>query len=324
MQNLLATHYALPYSEPKLIDGITAFKNDEYFYFTMLSDNNKALHMEQMALAYHLFETGYYQTTIPVPNIYGDWTSMYEGKEYILLQLMMLQPYPQYAHGQLLAQFHQVNTSYPYEPKLVSSYGKWKQLWIDKLTVYEEKIKEEAKKYPCPYYEEVMDLLPYMIGLSEDAIQYIQESTSELRFSDVDQGTITFQRYDNQVIDQMLWMNELAYDHPVRDIAEYIRNKLLHNDEQGLEDCWLFLKEYESIRPLSPFSWRMLYARLLFPIHLYDLFEEGFSAKDANTLHKKIIELCTKQTIYEQSLRRLFEVIELNDKSLQIPMLEWL
>src|SRR5699024_2140553 len=92
---------------------------------------------------------------------------------------------------------------------------------------FESYIHQEAKKHPHAYYQYVMDILPYIIGISENAIQYIAESEIDTRFHDADQGTITFQRYQGNLNAPIIWASDLVYDHPTRDLAEYIRFKYL-------------------------------------------------------------------------------------------------
>src|SRR5699024_11962070 len=61
---------------------------------------------------------------------------------------------------------------------------------------------------------------------------------------------ILFRRYHNQLQDRLLWMNDLAYDHPTRDLAECIRLKLLQKDDP-MNDIRTFLHDYQRVRPLS-------------------------------------------------------------------------
>src|SRR5699024_5628412 len=98
-------------------------------------------------------------------------------------------------------------------------YGKWKQLWIDKLTSIEHSVFDEAQKYLNSYYDAVIDSLPYIIGISENAIQYLNETYYESNFDESDQGTITFLRYTDHLLQPIIWVNDLSYDHPTRDIA---------------------------------------------------------------------------------------------------------
>lgn len=324
MKNFLQQYYNLTMSQQEYIAGKLGFKNDEYFYFIMTLDNNKGLFMEQALLANFLVDIGYLHMTTPLLNKYGDWITTYQGREYVVLYATYLSNNISSQESHSLAHFHEKNTIYPYEPQIASSYGKWKTLWIHKLTKYEELIKEEAQAYPTVFYDHVMDVFPYFIGLSENAIQYVQECEFEHRYHDVDQGTITFQRYRNQLSERVLWMNELFYDHPVRDIAEYIREKLLNIGEEGLKDCLTFLNEYTAVRPLSPFSYRMLIGRLLFPIHFFDFLEHVLMTKEPMKFYDQLLEVCEKQSLYEASIRNLFNQLTSEDKHLQIPMLQWL
>src|SRR5699024_11678491 len=72
-----------------------------------------------------------------------------------------------------------------------------------------------------------------------------------------DRGTIAFRRYTNHLIEPVIWFNDLVYDHPARDLAEFIRNRFLHVDE-GEEEIALFLEDYQTEMPISVFGWRQI------------------------------------------------------------------
>src|SRR5699024_5723072 len=112
-------------------------------------------------------------------------------------------------------------------------------------------------------------------------------------------GSITFRRYSDQLNAEVIWPDELCYDHPARDITEFIRMEFLNgkSDERVLE----FIRDYESIRPLSFFSWRLIYARLIFPIHLYDMVEQVLVSEESG--EDMIKEFIERQTQYEDRLR---------------------
>ena len=146
MRDLLNTFYAIHISEEILIEDRVAYQCDNHIYFITLATNNKAIHMEQSLLAYYLVEKGYDQTAHPVPNNYGEWITHYRDENYLVLKVTCLKNGVEADHGKELAQFHRINSAYTFEPQHVSSYGQWKQLWIEKLTYYEKKIIEEAKE----------------------------------------------------------------------------------------------------------------------------------------------------------------------------------
>lgn len=321
-RDLLHTHYNIPVDEQMILNSREGYKYREYLYFTITVENKEIIHMEQAALAYFLMESRYYQMALPVQNSNEEWFTNYRGKSYMVLQVQQLHRDDSLSAGESLAEFHQIGTSYSYEPQEISSYGQWKQLWIDKLTAFETNIEQEAKNNPNNYYRYIMDVLPYIIGISENAIQYIQESERDSRFHESDRGTIAFKRYDNHLAESILWGDELVYDHPSRDLAEYIRTLLLTNADQ--KQLITFLKDYQSIRPLSIFSWRLLYARLIFPVPIFDLIEGGFLTDDYEQLYTKTLDLFAKQSDYEEKLRGFFEVADVDAEALHIPMLHWL
>ncbi|HLR75584.1 MAG TPA: hypothetical protein VK077_09935 [Virgibacillus sp.] len=323
MDTFLKTFYHININETIHMDGHTGYQSDDSIYFIISALNKEAIHMEQAALAYYLVENGFTQTAFPIPNIYGNWLTKQNNMHYLVVQVLMISDNLQLSHGKLLAHFHQKNVSYTYEPQYISSYGKWRQLWIDKLTTIEQTVFDEANKYLNDYYDVVIDSLPYVIGVSENAIQYLNEVDHDVDYDESDQGTVTFLRYNDQLLQSIIWVNDLAYDHPTRDIAEYIRHKLLHA-EGGVESIQRFIFEYESIRSLSLFSWHLLYARLLYPIHLLDTLEKGFLNTPSYNHSSMFIELINKQPIYEERLHELFTSFERDDKNKRIPMVQWL
>src|SRR5690625_7822215 len=100
-----------------------------------------------------------------------------------------------------------------------------------------------------------MDILPYIIGICENAIQYIAESEVDLRFNSIDQGSITFHRYNNHLQEPIIWFNDLVFDHPTRDIAVYIRYQFLINKNRISSDISYLLDDYQQFRPHANFNW---------------------------------------------------------------------
>lgn len=324
VKELLAAYYAINHPQEKNAEGRTRFKYKEHLYFTIIVTNNKAIHMEQTTLAYFLAENGFQQAATLVPNIYGEWITTYQGQEYMVVKVADLQESIQGEHGALLARFHQLNSHYHYEPKNVSSYGQWKKLWIDKCTGFEQSISEASKKHTNDYYRLLVDVLPYIIGISENAIQYIQESEHENRHGYVDQGTISFQRYDHHLLSPVIWQTDLVFDHPARDLAEFIRTRFLQADKQAQTDVWNFLEAYQTVQKLTPFSWRLLYARLIYPISLYDCMEMTFHQKDFKEAFERLEKLLKMQQVYEQHLREFYLQMTSRDTNLGIPKIQWL
>ncbi|TFJ92776.1 hypothetical protein E4U82_10250 [Lentibacillus salicampi] len=322
MRDFLAAYYGIQAPEKTVWYGTEGFKDANYVYFTISAKQKEVIHMEQAALAYYLQENHYNHMAIPVPNNQGEWYTPYHDSYWMVLRVKNTAPETSFG-GEQLARFHATGSVYQYEPQAISSYGQWRTLWIEKLTAYEERIVTAANDHPNAYYRTLMDFLPYVIGISENAIQYMQESESEQRFHEADQGTIVFRRYHAQLENRVLWMNDLAYDHPTRDLAEYIRNKLLQEGDP-MREIRAFLDDYQHVRPLSIFSWRLLYARLLYPIHVFDLIERGFAADHHDAAHSELSTIMKQQSEYEKRLGLFFENAGIHCEELQIPVLHWL
>ncbi|WP_077297584.1 hypothetical protein [Virgibacillus pantothenticus] len=318
----LYEHYKIHPETKRWVAGKECYQAGQYVYFITSIENNEIIHMEQAVVAYYIAENSYNHMAIPIPNHQGEWLTPYQDKHCIVVQGTDVGPSHQATSGSMLAQFHQMGSQYSYEPKAISSYGQWKQLWIDKVSWMEQTLEKAAQKKATPYYRLVMDVLPYIIGLSENAIQYIGESDQELRFQESDQGTIAFRRYMDQLQQPVMWPMELVYDHPARDIAEFLRQAFLQQNPQAAVTH--FLREYQTIRPVSVFFWRLVYARLLFPIHLYDCLERNLLAEQKDDGVEQLEELLRLQARYEANLSRFFEWAELDCDLLQIPVLHWL
>jgi len=327
MYELLVTDYALDIKDTTTIGDRQCFCDERYAYFTTCIENKEEIFIEQAVLATFLKENGCRGMAWPIRNSQDEWHTVYKGKRYLVCCTEIEHFSDNYSSGELLAHFHKRFRHYPYQPKYVSCYGDWKELWIDKLEYFEETIGQLANQKRDPYACRVMDVFSYLIGISENAIQYIGESEMEVRFGDSDQPAITFVRYHEQLREPVIWPDDLLYDHPVRDIAEWMRTKFLENDYNAPEDAARFLADYESVQPLSIFGWRLLYARLLYPAHFFDLLERLFETEDEEKqedIMGILNRLCSKQELYEERLREFFEIINVNPQQFQIPQPEWL
>lgn len=315
---MLHTYYRIRTEEKVTLDDKEGYKQGNNIYFIISSKNRETILMEQAALSYYLRESEVPMLTIPIPNLNGDWFTSFQDDSFLVLQAPLLEREDLKPAGMRLAEFHQVGSAFEYEPKSISSYGLWKELWIEKLTAFEEGIESQARENPSDYNRLLMDFLPYLVGISENAIQYLQESEQEQRILNTDQGTMAFVRFDTDMEHSMIWTDQLVYDHPARDIAEYIRSAFLKNDSK--EKIISFLNDYQTISPLSVFGWRVVYARLLFPIHLFDFIEEGFLTPNESELKK----MMQRQTAYEKQLRDFYDMVGVETEKWGIPMLQWL
>jgi spore coat protein YutH len=323
MKDLLLANYNIHATERIRVSGREGYRDNDYYYFIISSDNKEIIHLEQAALAYYLSEVGYNHTAIPIPAINNNWFIEKEKNNYIVLRVKSVQQDNRHSHGKRLAEFHNKSAAYNYEPKEISSYGTWKDLWIKKLTAFENKLEYEAKSFHNKYYRLLVDVFPYLIGLSENAIQYLQESETDKRFHQGDQGVFTFRRYKDHIMNPVIWTDELFYDHATRDLAEYLRYKFLQT-ELNMDEVTAFFNDYQEIRPLSIFSWRLLYARVAYPIHFFDFIEETFRGENFDWYHVELKRMVKKQGEYEKRLGQLFDMLNVDYERYDLPMFKWL
>lgn len=320
-REILTDYYQIHTEEKVVVDGRNGFTSDGMFYFNTNSANFETIHLEQAVLAYYLLENGYRQIALPIQNKQEEWFTDYIGNRYLIYRVAE-RNLEKANPGKNLAEFHQIGSAYGFEPKEISSYGQWKRLWVDKLTLFEEKIMQPTSDEDFNDKQLLRDILPYIIGMSENAIQYLRETEEkETRYSEFDQGTIAFLRFNNELEQEVLWPDQFVYDHPVRDVVEQIRNIFLsgQSDKMLLE----FLREYQTIRPLSIFSWRLVYARLLFPIHLFDAMEHSLVSDNSNG-YRELQRLLNQQHEYEKRLRNFYEVVGIDKDVYGLEEVQWL
>lgn len=319
MTEMLRSQYAIQTEGKQVIEQREGYQNEQYLYFTIPAGNKEMILMEQATLAYFLRENGIYNVAYPVRNINGEWFTNH-GNE--LWMVLVLEGYSQASNheraGIKLGDIHRTGSGFQYEPKAISSYGLWRKLWEEKLTFFEAELTRQVKETSANnYLSEMTDILPYIVGISENAIQYLRESEKEQRILQTDQGTVAFSRWYSAE-KTIIWADELVYDHPTRDIAEYIRNAYLYNRSDA--EINQFLNDYQNYQPLSLFGWRLIFARLCFPIHLYDFLEDGFQHQDFQALE----QLVNHQETYERRLSRFYEMAGVDVSDWQIPMISWL
>lgn len=321
-RHLLEKHYGLSIDEQVTFNGRKGFLANGVFYFTTNVVNIETIHLEQTVIAYYLAENGYNQVALPIKNINDQWFSDAEVGRYLVYRVQAIES-SQESLGTTLAKFHQVGSAYPYEPNAISSYGDWKQLWIQKLTTIEENIQSFIKNAGSPAHEALFQALPYLIGMSENAIQYLRETEEgETRFLEADQGAVTCLRFHAESLQEIIWPDQFVYDHPIRDIAEYIRSLYLNDSSD--QQVQTFLADYQIIRPLSIFSIRLLYARLLFPIHLFDAIERCLHDPKNLQHFKDLSFLLKQQQSYESRLKRFFVGFGIDKDAFHLSELDWL
>ncbi|MEG1596795.1 MAG: hypothetical protein RR359_00805 [Bacilli bacterium] len=188
-------------------------------------------------------------------------------------------------------------------------YFKWIQLWSKKIDYYEYQIEHLNIKY-----YKLMNVLPYYIGLAENAISYLTDSLIDLAPTILDNLTISHKRVSSKYKQNDLYNPlNIIIDHKARDIAEYIKSSF-YNKTLNIEELD---KMFLEIR-LSDLGYHILFARLLFPSNFFDIYDRIINSqmdiKNINIILENSIE-------YEELLVDLFYIIK---KYTNLKNIDWL
>lgn len=327
MNELLRKAYAIHDAEPYINQKPTRYDaQSEYYYFIITLNDLEPFHLEEISLTHYLIQAGEERVAEPIRNIHGNWFTFYNGEQYAVFRQ---QAYIQEktrdsnSYGRHLANFHKQYRTYPKQFEYILSYGSWQALWLNRLSYYENEIKNRARNSQLGEQDPYIELFPYMLSLTENAIQYVNETEKEKRMSTLDTPTVTFKRYESQMLDEVILPTELIIDHPMRDVAESLRHLLLYEENDMDGQIKQFLSEYQAVEPLSIYSWRLLYGRLLYPAHYYDLLDQ-FLTDEKGCNQETFSLFSNRQTRYEDRLAKLFTYVGIQPYMNQIPIVDWL
>ncbi|WP_102345010.1 spore coat putative kinase YutH [Bacillus sp. Marseille-P3661] len=232
-----------------------------------------------------------------------------------------------HSSGALLANFHKKGRFLPNPPQKSSRIGQWKTYWERRLDQLEKFWAQKLKDRPANKFEKVFfETFPYYLGLTENAIQYIADCQYEDQRNEIQVGTICYVRFKpKHAYDPVIFPTDLVYDHPSRDLAEWVRHYYLEGERS--DNIIKFFNDYQQIYPLSETSWKLVYGRLLFPVTYFESIEGYYSAATqarTDSYERKFLELVERADQYEQFLSSFYPVLGLPVEKLRIPELDWL
>lgn len=185
----------------------------------------------------------------------------------------------------------------------------WGKLWSDKIDYFEYQIHEIGKGKKI-----ILDSFSYYVGLGENAISYVNNTTNNYQPSEKDRICLSHRRinYPNYKLN---YLNPLSFifDLEVRDIASFIKSAFFAG-----EDALNYLKEAIRSEHFSVYSMQLLYARLLYPSYYFDLYDQIMNEEEEE---EKLIPIIEKADSYELFLKQAY--IEMN-KFVPIERIEWI
>ncbi|GAF18598.1 spore coat protein S [Bacillus sp. JCM 19046] len=183
----------------------------------------------------------------------------------------------------------------------------WPTLWSTRLEQLEGWYQQVNSQGPKTGTDEAfLYTYPYFMGITENAIQYAVDTQLDVPMEPRDVGTICHRRFSEKS-----WMRisengqiikpptSFLFDHPARDLAEWMRSKRLEQNSRN--ELSTFLEGYEQTQILSAYTWQLMFSRLLFPLHYFEILENYYRA-----------QLPHEQTLFTEQFQAFLDVEKTN------------
>lgn len=285
--------------------------------------------IELYEISEHMAKHGDRKVSVFVAGNEGKYIVTHENEDYVVLKNVFRQRAQRRNVGRMLAIFHERGKDIDIQISSINRMGQWKDYWIKRLeqlegvwhSIIREKTEEEFDRL-------FIESFPYYLGLCENAIQYVTdtEMDSDPKFSDM--GTVCHTRFHENVWSGPMEIRspfDWVFDHPGRDIAEWVRDYYFNHTRAFQPEMQKFLQGYQSFMPLSDFSWRLIYARLLFPLHYFSCVEEYYMTNSQGRqkqLEEKLSRYIRDSSEYELFLKHFYEISGVDNE--KIPIIDWL
>ncbi|WP_185970858.1 spore coat putative kinase YutH [Alkalicoccobacillus porphyridii] len=332
------------YSERRFkMSGYECFEAGGTAYILFPRDESASDEQDILAFVSFLREAG--DSTIPefVPTVHGAQAGLIEGVETYLCKLphpeqVRLRKYPQDARsmGEELAAWHEF--SRPIQSKLGrrSLVGQWGKIWTTRLEQLEDWYEQLYMQGPSTVVDEAfLTTYPYFMGLSENAIQYAVDTDMDGNGEEHYAGTLCHRRFSHDA-----WIplssyggiikppTSLIYDHPARDLAEWLRSRRSHViGERSWSDAEGFLQGYQRTKGISSGCNRLIFARLLYPVHYFEVVEDYYRCQipmDQQKLGHSFLKLIEDEKTNEQFLYQFAETRSMPNTPTGFPRVDWL
>lgn len=201
-------------------------------------------------------------------------------------------------------------SNYNFEYDEILKRDNWNILWAKKIDYLEYQINQTGKKYPI-----LVDSFSYFVGLAENAISYVKNTTLETQKEQSDIGVISHRKIKecnklNCVYDPL----NIVIDHKSRNLAEYIKTSFFKNNPNIFNE----LNIYFSNNYFSIYGIRVLFARILYPSFYFDTYEEIILDKRKES---DILYITSNIDKYEEYIKNIYFYLR---NFYDIPEIEWL
>ena len=304
MKNILMYYYNMNVSNIRQKGEVYFFENEKNSYiFTMVDRNIEEIN-QIFSLSKILMENKIYCHEIIINNN-DDILTTVNNKKYILMKNSI-------CSNDIISINEIINFSI--RTRNIWNYDNlnrfdWKKLWIDKLQNLEYQISQFHQNSNL-----LVSCFNYYGGLVENNIQFLNEI--------YDDNNISLMSVAHKRLEYTMTLNEfynpLNYiiDYSSRDIAEYLKSKLINKIDVIDEYLYCIKSSY-----YTQYEKKMMVARILYPSYQLDIFEKCFFENNKK-YRERITDLLVNNEIYEKSIKKIY-VISTTYIS-NIPYVEWL
>ncbi|MEK4566100.1 spore coat putative kinase YutH [Alkalihalobacillus sp. FSL R5-0424] len=332
------------YSEKRFkLDGYECFEAGGVPYILFPKDESASNEADMLTFISFLREAGDVSVPELVQTVQGANVSLIEGSEMYLCQLPLpnhvrAQPLPtdERSIGEHLASWHHFGRQIQPRVRQQELFGQWGAIWTTRLEQLENWYEELYMQGPRTVVDETfLTTYPYFMGLSENAIQYVTDTTLDGAGSETIEGTLCHRRFSERAWIQLSGNGAMikpptafVFDHPTRDLAEWLRGR---RGQLSRSTQWSqatdFLEGYQRYQSLSPTSWRLMFARLLYPVHYFELVEDYYRCQipiDQQKLGQTFLQLIEQEKDNEIFLHRFADVRPMPNTPTGFPRVDWL
>ncbi|MCJ7840322.1 spore coat protein YutH [Lederbergia sp. NSJ-179] len=286
--------------------------------------------IELYEMSEHMAKMGDKKVSTFVAANNGKYLITLNEQDYVVLHNHYVRSSARRNKGRQLAKFHERGSYLQAPITQLNREGQWKEFWITRLEQMEKVWSGLVREPSEERFEQLfVESFPYYLGICENAIQYVKDTELDVPRSHSDQRTICHQNFRESLWDSKTSVIRNPFDwvvdHKARDIAEWVRECYFRYQRSYQPELLRFLEGYQSIVPLSRFSWRLIYARLLFPLHYFTCVENYFltsSEASKKQLEERLSRLIRDARDYEQFLRYFFHIASHHTR--ELPPVEWI
>lgn len=171
----------------------------------------------------------------------------------------------------------------------------WTNLWTKKIDYLEYYQQQNYQKYPL-----ISNSFNYFIGLSENAISYLNITINTLKKEIVDIGVLS---HNKITIDDTIYTlydpTNIIIDHKSRDLAEYIKISFFKDNYNIFEE----LDKYFKYHYYSFYGIQLIISRILWPSFYFEIIDAIIKEQENEA---SILKITSRLNEYEIYLKEIF------------------